>query len=200
MGPHHTLGSVADRLRDGASATTPEIAARLNAAFGAHVDWLQVRAKFELRRFAPQEIEECVQETLLIAWSRLPSYHPVAPFRSWLAAILFNVCRNARARRRDALTDDGELDAEDRTVDPTIHTLVRDERDRLVREAAAATLDPADQDIVEWRYVYEYSYDQIAELVGVAGTEPVRVSLQRSRRRLMPELRRRLAAAGHTPP
>jgi RNA polymerase sigma factor (sigma-70 family) len=72
------------------------------------------------------------------------------------------------------------------------------ERRELLRVAAAAVLDPREQEAVQLRYVDGLSQDSITALLGLEGSG-ARGLLQRCRRKLGQELRRRLDAMGHGP-
>jgi RNA polymerase sigma factor (sigma-70 family) len=193
----HTLHSVLSRVRNGEDGTDdPELAHKLDAAFGKYVGWLTQRCASELRRFGPQEVEEAVAETLFIAWRRLPEYRGEGRFRTWLGGIAFYVCRDLRTKRRDALTEDGlvELASPEASV---LAGLLREERENLVRAAAEAVLDAQEQEVVELWYVHEYPHDQIAEMMRFDDKDKVRVTLKRCKYQLKNELNRRLAAMGH---
>lgn len=191
-GHPNTLDTVLQRLRAGADIHDVDLRRRLDAAFGKYVDWLHGRCAFELRGVAAVDHEDIVQETLLVAWSKLPDYRGESRFRTWLVGILINLCRNARRKCRDALTEDGviELESEAGSV---LAGLLREERDNLVRAAAEACLDPTDQEIAEWRFVYEYGYEQIMEISGISEKKVVHAALERCKRRLRTEIEARLA-------
>lgn len=190
----NTLGSLMLRLDD--LGQDPSLEPRLNAAFGTHVAWLQGLCRRELRGFGDQEVEEVVQDVLLTAWRRLPDYRGEGRFRTWLAGIARNQCRNRRRKLRDALTEDGVLDAGS-PVASVLSGLMSEERDGVVRAAAEAVLNDEEQEIVEWRYVRELDRAQIAERAGYEDANRVRVVLQRCRRRLQAEIRHRLEELGH---
>lgn len=194
--PSHTLGSVLSRLPD--VHKDPALADRLDHAFGKHVAWLRSVCTRELWGFSPAEVEETVQDVLVTAWQKLPAYRGEGRFRTWLAGIARNLCRNLRRKKRDALSEDGLMEAtsaEWSVLDGMLH----DERDRIIQEAAAAVLDPTEQEVVELRYVQELDRAQIAERMGFEKKDEVRVVLQRCKRHLGKELQRRLAALGHGP-
>ena len=79
------------------------------------------------------------------------------------------------------------------------------QRNALVERAAAAVLDPVEQEIVQLRYVYDYPLADIPPRLPntASGSRPrdangVRVALQRIRRRLRAEIGRMLATDGVT--
>jgi RNA polymerase sigma-70 factor, ECF subfamily len=190
----HTLAGVLSKLQRG-ERDDPELSRRLDVAFAKHESWLHHRCGDELRGFPAEAVEEVVQDVLLTAWRRLPEYRPEHRFRAWLGAIALRRCSNARRKRWDVLSEDGLFDPSD-DVPSVFDALVAEERDAVVREAAAAVLDVQDRTVVELRYVHSYPSEHIAELAGLEGPEQVRVVLQRAKRRLAKELERRLGASG----
>lgn len=198
----HTLAGVLTRLREGgdlADPTTragdPDLEMRLNRAFAKHEVALRRFCRRELRGESDAVVDEIVQDVLLEAWRKLPTYEAVARFRAFLWGIAAFKCANVRRKRHDVLTSDGFLEeaAGDRSA---LARLADGERDELVAEAAAAVLDDADQEIVHLRWVMDYPLDDIAQRLGLADDNAVRVALQRSKRRLGKEVQRRLAARG----
>jgi RNA polymerase sigma factor (sigma-70 family) len=193
----HTLHSVLSRVKDGEDGREdPELAHKLDAAFGKYVAWLTGRCASELRHFGPQEVEEAVAETLCIAWRRLPEYRGEGRFRTWLGGIAVHVCRGVRRKSREVLTEDGLVEPASPEAS-VLAGLLREERENLVRAAAEAVLDAQEQEVVELWYVHEYPHDQIAEMMGFDDKDKVRVTLKRCKYQLKNELIRRLAAMGH---
>jgi DNA-directed RNA polymerase specialized sigma24 family protein len=100
-----------------------------------------------------------------------------------------------RRRKRDTLTEDEVFPA-----DPGAGALVqllRTEQRGVLIAAIASALDPLDQDVLYHRYIHEHSQDLIAADLGLADVDAVRVILQRDKRRLREEIRRRLEVLGH---
>ena len=145
----------------------------------------------------PQTAAELAQETLLRAWEKLSTFRGEASFRSWLLGIARYECLNARRKHGDLLTEDGVLDAADpaRSVLAGLH---REQRHALVVEASEAVLDPLEQQVVTLRYAEQIPLDRIEALLELDAASGARGVLQRCRRKLRAELRRRLEALGHT--
>lgn len=193
-GPDTEL-AIADReraVRDAGLDPSPSLAAELDRLFDAHRD--RVRRLCLRLTGDPQRADELVQETLLVAWRRLPEFHGGARFSTWIYGIARNLCLNAVRKRSELLTEDGVVEANDPAAD-ALRRLQRGERERLVREAAAA-LDPQEQEAVHLRYVLGLPLDRIDELLGLRGSG-ARGLLQRCRRKLGREVARRLAELGH---
>jgi RNA polymerase sigma-70 factor, ECF subfamily len=144
----------------------------------------------------PQQIEELVQETLEIAWRRMSSFEDQGrPFEAWIRGIARYLCANARRRKKELLTSDGVLEATDPELG-VLQNLTRDERGAVVSSAIQAGLGGVERDALYHRYVHDLSREQIAVLLEMPGAEEVRVVLQRARRQLRTELKRRLSEIG----
>lgn len=195
MDSEHTLNGVLTRLRAGVTTEDPELRRRLDQAFSKHLRGLHTFVRREVRGESEAGVEELVQDVLVEAWRKLPSYRPDAPFRSFLYAIAARKCANARRKRRDALTSDGLL--EDVQEETALAAMLAAERDHLVELAVENVLTDLDREIAFLRYVEDYGYVEIADQLALADPDEARVGLQRIRRRLAPEIRRLLAARGH---
>lgn len=146
---------------------------------------------------SPEQIDELVQETLELVWKKFASFEDQGkPFEAWVRGIARNVCNNARRRRTELLSDDGLLEPTDPELD-VLRVLGRHERAHVLTESIAASLQGVEQDVLYHRYIHGLGRDEIAELLGLASADEVRVVLQRAGRRLKAELRRRLIALGH---
>jgi len=183
---------VADRAR-GDATRSPSHAADLDRLFDAH--------RGQIYRLClgwvgdPARAEELVQETLLTAYERLPEYDPDRRFQTWIFGIARNHCRNAARKRRELLTEDGVVEPDD-VAASALSRLREQERSRLLHEASVAALDAREQEAVHLRYVEGLSQDRITALMGLEGSG-ARGLLQRCRRKLGRELKRRLAELGH---
>ncbi len=178
------------RRATGASPS-PSLAGDLERLFATHRDGAYRLALRLTGR--PEEAEELVQEALTVAFRRLPEFHGGARFAPWIFGIVRYAHRNRQRKRRELLTEDGVIAADDGAG--ALAGLVRDERAALIRDAAAAALDAAEQDVVQLRYVEELEIKEIDELLGLTGSG-ARGVLQRCRRKLRGELERRLEAMG----
>jgi RNA polymerase sigma-70 factor (ECF subfamily) len=145
----------------------------------------------------PERAEELVQETLVVAYTKLPEFHGGARFGTWIYGIARNLCLNAIRKRHETLTEDGVIEITEPAAD-ALRKLARSERQRILRLAAEAALDPAEQDAVHMRYVMDLPLDRIEALLGLPEGQ-ARVLLQRSKRKLASELRKQLQLLGHGP-
>jgi len=185
--PSHTLASVLSRIQAGRLDGDPELARKLDVAFGKHEAQLHRLCTRELRGLSTAEVDEVVQDVLLEAWSRLDGYRPERPFRAFLWAIASNKCANVRRKQRDVLSEDGLFDPGDETQN-VLGKLADADRNAIVDEAATRVLDTSEQEVIHLRWVLDYANEDIAEQMGMASADEVRVVVQRSKRRLAKEI------------
>lgn len=161
-------------------------------AMGEHDRWLHRRCCRELAGFSQAQVEEIAQDVRLLAWRLLRERFPQTGVRPFLGQIALHLCRNARRRRKDVLSLDGEPpDAP--SLEPGPHEqLERAQRDRQVRSLVSQLLDPMEQEIVRLRFACELPFVEIAARQALPDSDAVRVAMQRIKRRLGPALTARL--------
>ena len=176
----------------GDARVTPTLSADLDSLFEAHRAQLYALC----RRMVGNEAraEEIVQEALMIAYQKLPSYQGNARFGTWIYVITRNLCFNAVRKRGELLSEDGILEASSPEMD-TLTRLQRAEREALLTQAAEV-LSEQEQEAIYLRYVEGLPQAQITQILGLSGTG-ARGLLQRCRRRLRRELQARLSELGH---
>jgi len=179
------------RRRDGAEPS-PSLQVDLERLFRAHRP--QVLAL--CRRLTADEAraEELVQDTLAVAWRKLPELQAGRRFQPWIFGIARNLARNARRKRTELLTDDGVLQPASAEAS-VLRALQRSERGAVVAEALG-TLAAADAEVVHLRYVEGLPIKQIDSVLGLRGSG-ARGVLQRVRRALRKAVAEALAARGH---
>lgn len=170
------------------------LVARVNALFAAHQQVVYATCRRAVG--SPELAVELAQESLLRAYQKLPTYRGEASFRTWLVAIARYECANAIRKRGELLSEDGVIEPTD-VASSALSKLRRAEREALVRDAAAAVLDPDEQEVITLRYVEQVPLEQIEALLGLTGASGARGVLQRCKRKLGRELERRLAELGH---
>jgi RNA polymerase sigma factor (sigma-70 family) len=190
--PAHTLDGLLTRLRNGDRDV--QLERRLNEAFGKYHGRLHAYCARQLQALSGGQVQEVVQDVLLEAWIKLPTYRREGRFLSFLLGIAFKKCAGARRRIRDAFLEDEVVD----TARSVLAELSDAERDGLVRDAAERVLTPEERAVVELRWVLDYSRPEVAERAGITVDE-VRVVLQRCKRRLEPVLRELLTGPAHPP-
>jgi len=173
---------------------SPSLQADLSQLFAEHTS--RVYAVCYRYVGQPERAAELAQDTLLTAWRDLARFRGESTLWTWLYGIARHHCLNAIRRRKDLLTDDGVIEAgsEEASV---LAKLRRSEREELLRQAAAASLDEQEQEAIYLRYVERLPQDEITRLLELDSSSGARGLLQRCRRKLARELRRRLAAVGH---
>jgi RNA polymerase sigma-70 factor (ECF subfamily) len=132
----------------------------------------------------PHDAEEAAQEAFVRAYTRLESYDPARPFKTWLFSIAHHYCIDRLRRRRliwVSLDDEPALDAAAwRSPAPTPEEIVvRRELDAGI-QALLATLPARDRSMVVMRYWYDLSYEEIAEATATT-VSAVKSRLHRAR-------------------
>lgn len=136
----------------------------------------------------PGEAEDVAQETFIRMYTRIRSYDPSRPFKTWLFAIATHACIDRlRQRRLSWLSLDEPLPPADM---PALHdeapgpeeALTRKERESMIQRLLAR-LGPDDRSALILRYWYDLSYEEIAEATG-ASVSAVKSRLFRARREL----------------
>lgn len=193
--PARLARELADAIASGLAPTeVTGLVQRVDALLAAHQGLVLAVCR---RSVADRERAlELAQETLLRAWQKLATFRGESSFRSWLIGIARYECVNAIRKRGDHLTEDGVIEATDPGAS-ALSGLRRQEREALVRDAAAAVLDPLEQEVVQLRYVELLPLERIEALLALDGASGARGVLQRCRRKLGRELGRRLAELGH---
>jgi RNA polymerase sigma-70 factor (ECF subfamily) len=142
-----------------------------------------------------QRADELTQETLLVAYRKLPEYRGDPSFSAWIVSLARQLCSLERDRQRDLLAEDGILDE----LDPKLSVLkefTRAERLELV-SLAAQGLSPLEQETVVLRYVHGVSLRQLTHVLQLHQPGGARELLVRIRRELRRALREVLANVQH---
>jgi len=144
------------------------------------------------------EAEEASQEAFLRAYTRLHTYDPKRPFRSWMLSIASHYCIDLlRKRRITWLSFEDEIavpggSTENNTVATRTHLASRSPNPEAVvaqkeREAQVqqllTVLSPTDRAAITLRYWYDYSYKDIAQTLNLT-ISAVKSRLHRARRGL----------------
>lgn len=124
----------------------------------------------------PTDCEDAVQDTILIAYSKLKTLKNDEYFKTWLVRILINTC-NKSLRKRSRFVSDEEL-GEMSVPDSTVNTEVR---------LAVEKLKPKIRIVVVMKYIEGFSVKEIKEVLKIPeGT--VKSRLAEGRRQLGIEL------------
>jgi len=151
----------------------------------------------------PHDAEEAAQEAFLRAYTRIGSYDPARPFKTWLLAIAHHYCIDRLRRRRLtwlSLDDEPALDtAMWRSTAPTPEDVVmRRERDSDI-QALLSDLPLKDRSALVMRYWYDLSYEEIAAATDTT-VSGVKSRLHRARGSLAAKVSPALPAAAQRPP
>lgn len=159
--------------------------------FGAYVAENHARLVSFCRSQKVADPEDLAQVAWGIAWRRIHTFERRASLWAWVRGIARNRCANARAKMKERLTDDGLLDPGSEEV-AVLRQLQHEEREALLLEAVKV-LPTLDQDVVWMKWRDGYSHARIAELMEpVRDATHVKAIVERSKRHLRDELRRRL--------
>lgn len=159
------------------------------AAFSALVDEFQ-RPVYNLcyRMLGDsKEAEDAAQESFLRAYTRLASYDPKRPFKTWLFSIASHYCIDLLRKRRLIWLS---IEDESRPVEPELfEPSAGPEESSVHREQVEAIqgllsrLTPNDRAVIVFRYWYDGSYEEIAEITG-STVSAVKSRLHRAREAL----------------
>ena len=185
--PQRTGDVTTDRARDGnhESGATTDDRHLVDAVLGGDLDAFRRIVERESSSVVStcarvlgdrSEAEDVAQEAFVIAYRSLGSWRAEGPLGGWIARIAVRLAvRRASQRRQvvwlDPLAADADLPNRERfrtsgstdATDPS-HSVVRKERDAMLREAVAA-LDEPYREIVALRFFAERSLAEIAETV-----------------------------------
>lgn len=130
---------------------------------------------------SPTEAEDAAQETFIRAYKAIDRYDTGRKFSTWLLSIATNYCIDQLRKRRLftlSLDEMPYFDLADNGPGPE-GSLVMDERQQQVRQLLR-TLSETDRAAVVLRYWYDYSYDEIAEVLNLTNSA-IKSRLHRAR-------------------
>lgn len=140
----------------------------------------------------PERARRLTQDVFVRAWERLESYRGESRFSSWLHRVTVNVViesQRGRKRWRRLFVRETEAEATPTATSASPASVVPREGDRLDLERAIASLPPGARTALVLRDVEGHSYEEVAELMGVAmGT--VKAQIHRARRLMRERLER----------
>jgi len=121
----------------------------------------------------PEDALDLSQDAFVNAFRHIRRFDPAKSFFPWFYSILKNLCMNHLNRRRrrredsiDAMAEeDGQVAIPVETVSPEAHAVRRDLEERIGE--ALARLRPKDREIILLQHFQDYSYREIAELLGI---------------------------------
>ena len=135
------------------------------------------------------DAEEAAQEAFLRAYTRLNSYDPARPFKTWLFSIAHHYCIDRLRRRRLTwLSLDDELELQPaiwRGAGPSPEEQAVCREREVDMQDALATLPSKDRSALIMRYWYDFSYEEIARATA-STVSAVKSRLHRARCALAP--------------
>jgi RNA polymerase sigma-70 factor, ECF subfamily len=132
----------------------------------------------------PYEAEDAAQETFLRAYRSMARYDRNRSFSTWLLSIAAHYCIDQIRKRRAVILPVDDLpyqEIQDPGPDPEF-LASRNEEGRQV-QSLLDSLSPVDRASIVMYYWYDFSYDEIAQALGLT-TSAVKSRLHRSRREL----------------
>ena len=158
-------------------------------AAGGLVDRYQVRLfNVALRMLGNvQDAEDVTQTVFLNAFQNLRTYDPRYKFFSWIYRMTVNESLNALKRRKPTVTLEEELDIRAPGAAPDG---AAEAQDRVGR--ALMGLKPDDRAVVVLRHFVSFSYQEIADVLGIP-VRTVKSRLFTARERLRLTLRERVS-------
>ncbi|SEG25153.1 sigma-70 family RNA polymerase sigma factor [Paenibacillus sp. UNC499MF] len=126
-----------------------------------------------------EDVNDIVSEIYYQLWRALPGYDRSRPFHFWLNGIVIRQVSSWRRQlwRRFRLTDKTSRLSEEPHVETPDEALAGNELRQDVRDAINR-LPYKLRVVIIYRYFYEYTYDEIAELLAIpSGTVKSRVHL-----------------------
>lgn len=152
-----------------------------------------VRAVIRRLITADHDVDELAQQSFVSAYEKLAQFNGTCRFSTWLCQIALNKARDAmRARRyREGDVDVGELELESGEDGPQAQLETQQETQRCDRQlqAALGSLKPEDREVIVLKYLQEYDYGRVAEMLGCT-VQAAKVRSLRARARLKEILQR----------
>jgi RNA polymerase sigma-70 factor (ECF subfamily) len=131
-----------------------------------------------------EDAEDAAQETLLRAYRSIKRYDNSRPFGTWLLSIAAHYCIDQIRKRRMAIVSIEDLPYLELTDDcpgPESTMSRREEQNRI--QTILKGLNEVDRVAVVMYYWYDFSYDEIAEMLSLT-LSAVKSRLHRARREL----------------
>lgn len=132
----------------------------------------------------PYEAEDAAQETFLRAYRSMDRYDRNRSFSTWLLSIAAHYCIDQIRRRRAVLLPIEEFPYQEiQDPGPNPEAVASRKEDQRRVQSLLETLNPLDRASIVMYYWYDFSYDEIAQALGLTNSA-VKSRLHRSRREL----------------
>ena len=143
-------------------------------------------ARFLMRRLhRPQLVEEVLNDTLMVVWDRAETFNGDSKLSTWIFGIAYRRSMKALRHHQDPIED--EAAAERASLEPSPEEGYGRERSRKLLKQAVDQLSPEHRSVVEYTYIHELGYQEIAEIMSCpVGTVKTRMfHARRQLRRLL---------------
>jgi len=111
----------------------------------------------------PQIVEEVLNDTMMVVWSRAGSYHGRSRLSTWIFAIAYRTAMKA-LRRQDEPVEDPRA-GERASVEPEPDALLGRRRVQTVLAEAIGRLSAEHRAVVHLTYFHEMGYREIAAIM-----------------------------------
>ena len=132
----------------------------------------------------PYEAEDAAQETFIRAFKAIKSYDRTRSFSTWILSIAAHYCIDQLRRKKIQVTsmeDQPYLEIRDPGPNPESVLSMREDQQRI--RSLLSVLSDTDRAAIIMFYWYEYSYEEIANSLGLS-LSAVKSRLHRARSRL----------------
>lgn len=129
----------------------------------------------------PQLVEEAVNDTMMVVWSRIDTFGQASRPSTWMFGIAYRQGLTA-LRRSDDPVDDAWV-AEQPDPAPPPETALSQDQARGRLQAAIGALSPAHRAVVNLTYAQGFGYREIAEIVDCP-VDTVKTRMFHARRQL----------------
>jgi RNA polymerase sigma-70 factor (ECF subfamily) len=138
----------------------------------------------------PHDVDDITQEVLIKAYQSLDAFRG-GSFRAYIGRIARNQCYDALRKKRAQRGPFVDLPEDDWPVHDRTPEDITVSRETISEvQDILEGLNQTDREILLLRHVHQFSYDEIAAVVGLrAGT--IRTRISRARQRIMEEMEKR---------
>jgi RNA polymerase sigma-70 factor (ECF subfamily) len=149
-----------------------------------------------LRRFlsamlsSPPLIEEVLDDTMFVVWTRSAAFDGASKVSTWIFAIAYRTALSARRRRRETQSGDGDDEPPSPEQGPEEQLAGKHVRRAILR--AMDRLSPDHRAVVDLTYFHDLGYREIAQIMECP-VETVKTRMHYARRHLRHVLSGRLA-------
>jgi len=129
----------------------------------------------------PQLVEEVLNDTLMVVWTRPDSFNGASKLSTWIFAIAYRKALKALKRNDDPVEDESAARRPAPEPEPDQQLGRRQARERLV--TAMGQLSPDHRAVVDLTYFHEIGYREIAEIMNCP-VDTVKTRMYYARRHL----------------